>query len=104
MAQLSLKNAKATHQAYKLSPRGNKVTVTAPGHPLRGKRLRVDTDIAARSDGYIMVIIPDGSRALLPLTWTDLSPSERSDEENPRFSLEGLRRLVEAIDELSSRA
>jgi len=72
------------------------------GHPLCGETLQVDLRVAARGDGFIQVVLPDGSRALLPIEWTDAAPGERDvNAGEMRFTRDGLRRLLRVVNALS---
>jgi len=72
------------------------------GHPLCGETLQVDPRVAPRGDGFIQVVLPDGSRALLPIEWTDAAAGERDvNADERRFTREGLRRLLRVVDALS---
>jgi hypothetical protein len=80
------------------------VVVTLRGHPLRGETLQVDARVAARSDGFIQVVLPDGSRAQLPVDWTNAgSGAGGADASELRFTREGLRRLLRVVGALSGR-
>lgn len=75
------------------------------GHPLRGETLQVDLRVAARTDGFIQVVLPDGSHALLPIKWTDAAPGVQDAEVGKlRFTREALRRLLRTIDALTCRS
>jgi len=75
------------------------------GHPLRGETLQVDMRVAGRTDGFIQVVLPDGSHALLPIKWTDAAPGVRNaDVGEVRFTREGLRRLLRTVDVLTCRS
>jgi len=72
------------------------------GHPLCGETLQVDLRVAARGDGFIQVVLPDGSRALLPIEWTDAAPGGRDvSTDELRFTRDGLRRLLRVVTALS---
>jgi hypothetical protein len=77
------------------------VVVTLRGHPLFGETLQVDLRVAARGDGFIQVVLPDGSRALLPVEWTDAAAGEHDvNADELRFTRDGLRRLLRMVDAL----
>lgn len=77
------------------------VLITKKGHPLVGQRLRIDQKIARRRDGFVQLLLPDGSPALVPLAWTDLAgPSESTDLS---FTLSGLRAFAAIVRDLGSR-
>jgi hypothetical protein len=75
-----------------------------PGHPLRGETLQVDLRVAARSDGFIQVILPDGSRTLLPVEKTDITPGKAAASGRLCFTRDGLRALLLVVEDLSSRS
>jgi hypothetical protein len=82
----------------------DEVTVARAGHPLDGRRLRVDPCGGRRRDGRIQVLLPDGSASLFPVAWTDpAAPSTVADHgaAPPRFTADGLRRLVRLVDGLA---
>jgi len=80
------------------------VVITMRGHPLHGETLQVDLRVAARSDDFIQVVLPDGSRTLLPVGWTDMAPSETTCGDAVRFTRDGLRKLVRVVEALSCRS
>lgn len=83
------------------------MTITRAGHPLRGRRLRVDRSGGARrNDGKVIVLLPDGSPALIPTDWTDLhlhthAVSLDNGSKTVLLNLTGLRRLVRLVDAMS---
>ena len=80
------------------------VTVIKSGHPLQGQQLPIDASVARRGDGFIQVILPDGSRTVLPVAWTDRRATESvTHQAGAAFTVEGWRYLVDRIDALLRR-
>ena len=80
------------------------MVVTKAGHPFFGMQLSIDLRVARRRDGYIQVVVPDGSRMLIPKRWTDLvNPVGESQRNVQRFSLAGIRMLLSLVGEISSQ-
>lgn len=48
-------------------------TVTRPRHPLEGQTLRVLGRMRRRGTDEVLLELPDGSKSLLPVAWTDLA-------------------------------
>src|ERR1700730_7646335 len=51
------------------------VRITRPQHPFEGKALAVFGRRRYQSKPHLILILPDGSRALIPTEWTDLDSS-----------------------------
>lgn len=49
----------------------NEVTVTRPRHPLAGRRLQVIGAMRRSGRDELLVVLPDGSKTLIPAVWTD---------------------------------
>lgn len=49
----------------------NEVTVTRPRHPLAGRRLQVIGAMRRLGRDELLVVLPDGSKTLIPAVWTD---------------------------------
>jgi hypothetical protein len=49
----------------------NEVLVTRPRHPLRGWRLPVIGAMRRLGRDELLVVLPDGSKTLMPAAWTD---------------------------------
>jgi YD repeat-containing protein len=77
------------------------VVVTLRGHPLCGETLQVDLRVAARGDGFVQVVLPDGSRTLLRIEWTDAQGERDVNANELRFTRDGLRRLLRVVNALS---
>jgi len=48
-------------------------TVTRPRHPLAGQTLRVLGRMRRRGTDEVLLELPDGSKSLIPVAWTDLA-------------------------------
>ena len=48
-----------------------KVTVTRVRHPFEGKSLAVWQSIRRKGRMYLVLILPDGSKSMIPAEWTD---------------------------------
>jgi hypothetical protein len=51
------------------------VRITRPRHPFEGKALAVFGRRHHQSKPHLILILPDGSRSLIPTEWTDLDSS-----------------------------
>jgi hypothetical protein len=51
------------------------VTVTRVRHPLQGKSLRVLGGMRRHRDLELLLVLPDGSKSLVPAAWTDAEAS-----------------------------
>jgi len=49
----------------------NEVTVTRPRHPLEGRRLQVIGAMRRLGRDELLVVLPEGSKTLMPAGWTD---------------------------------
>lgn len=49
----------------------NGVRVTRPRHPLAGRRLQVIGAMCRLGRDELLVVLPDGSKTLIPAAWTD---------------------------------
>ena len=49
----------------------NGVMVTRPRHPLAGRRLQVVGAMRRLGRDELLVVLPDGSKTLIPAAWTD---------------------------------
>ena len=48
------------------------VTLTRPRHPFEGRSLRVLGSMRRHGVRELLVVLPDGSKRLIPAAWTDL--------------------------------
>jgi hypothetical protein len=60
----------------------NEVTVTRPRHPLAGRRLQVIGAMRKLGRDELLVVLPDGSKTLMPAAWTDrhATPADEGQE------------------------
>ena len=54
------------------------VTITRPHHPFEGKTLPVFGLGRYRGKLHLTLILPNGSRSLIPVEWTDLNAAQQS--------------------------
>ena len=52
------------------------MTITRERHAFEGKNLAVISSIRRRGVLLLLVCLPDGSRSLIPASWTDWSPEQ----------------------------
>ena len=50
----------------------SKVTIVRDHHPLRGQTLELFSWCHRQGNLYLTLVLPDGSRSLIPAAWTDL--------------------------------
>jgi Family of unknown function (DUF5372) len=55
------------------------VVITRPGHPLAGRELRVLGGMRRHGVRELLVMLPDGSKRLIPAAWTDAAPASSQD-------------------------
>ena len=55
------------------------VTVTRPRHPLEGRRLHVIGAMRRLGRDELLVVLPDGSKTLMPVAWTDRDTTTASE-------------------------
>ena len=58
----------------------NGVTVTRPRHPLAGRRLQVIGAMRRLGRDELLVVLPDGSKTLIPAAWTDRDTTANEDQ------------------------
>ena len=81
------------------------MTITRPHHPFNGKTLDVFRHARRQGRLLLVLILPDGSRSLIPADWTDLRSQPGQPSENAPFaSQEDLLRLRALADALLNRA
>ena len=81
--------------------------VTRKGHALEGRTLPVINTITRRGIHYLLAVLPDGSRSLIPSSWTNykLQPVEpgeayeAADDLGRIGDLLRLRKLVDALQQ-----
>jgi hypothetical protein len=87
------------------------VTITRERHAFESQSLAAISSIRRRGILFVLVVLPDGSRSLIPAEWTDWSPeqADRSptddggDGDHDLGSLEDLLHLRKVIDALIGR-
>src|SRR5207245_11628507 len=74
------------------------VTITRSHHAFEGQSLVVDGRVHRQGRAHLLLVLPDGSRSLIPAEWTDLRSSEDTPVANPspRISLAPLSDLLHA--------
>ena len=84
-----------------------RVTVTRVRHPFEGKPLAVWQSIRRKDQMYLVLILPDGSKSMVPAEWTDFAlptQSERTSSAAATIgSLEDLLHARAVVDALLSR-
>ncbi len=79
------------------------VRLTRPRHPFEGQQLPVLGSMRRHAALELLVVLPDGSKRLVPASWTDLEPAAGTDRsEGPQTlgtaaDLLGLSALVSAL-------
>lgn len=59
----------------------NEVTVTRPRHPLVGRRLQVIGAMRRLGRDELLVVLPDGSKTLIPAVWTDRDTTTANEDQ-----------------------
>src|SRR5207245_4621336 len=59
------------------------VTITRSHHAFEGQSLVVDGRVHRQGRAHLLLVLPDGSRSLIPAEWTDLRSSEDTPVANP---------------------
>src|SRR5215467_13889426 len=78
------------------------VTLTRRRHPFEGRSLRVLGSRRRAGAVELLVVLPDGSKTLIPAEWTDLDPA-RAAAEPAVGSLADLLAAVALLSALSAR-
>jgi hypothetical protein len=87
------------------------VTITRKRHAFEGQALTVISAIRRRSIDYLLAVLPDGSRSLIPASWTDWNmesvrrtpPINTDDDAHDLGRLGDLLRLRNLVDALCNR-
>jgi len=87
------------------------VTITRKRHAFEGQALAVISAIKRRGIHYLLAVLPDGSRSLIPASWTDWNmeparqtPPINTDEDAHDLGRIGdLLRLRNLVDALCNR-
>jgi hypothetical protein len=82
------------------------VTLTRRRHPFEGRSLRVLGSMRRHGAAELLVVLPDGSKRLIPAAWTDLEqpPGGGGDAAATLGSVPDLLRLSVLVCDLSARA
>jgi hypothetical protein len=54
------------------------VTIVRRRHPFEGQALEIFACVQRRGLLHLVLVLPDGTRALLPAAWTDLHTSDKT--------------------------
>ena len=83
----------------------NTVTLTRRRHPFEGRSLRVLGSMRRHGAAELLVVLPDGSKRLIPVTWTDLEqPADGGDDGAATLGpVADLLRLSVLVSGLSAR-
>jgi hypothetical protein len=83
-----------------------RVTITRTHHPFEGKTLEVLRHAIRQECLFFVLILPDGSKSLIPADWTDYAPASplRVSDNHLIGSLEDLLQLRFLTDALLQRA
>ncbi len=86
-----------------------RVTIVRARHPFEGKSLAVLRAIHRHGRLYLLLILPDGSKSLIPADWTDIAPTVQplgaiAAKQTATFdSLEALLHASSVVDALLGR-
>src|SRR6185436_8014309 len=102
------------HRAHHLDGFPDQVTIVRPRHPFEGMALDVLGWCHRRGELHLTLVLPDGTRGLIPAAWTDLRALRNSSREGlqdqsatlahrsellqARAVVEALLRRIEASD------
>src|SRR3954447_716866 len=81
-----------------------RVTITRPHHPFHGQSLEVLREAHMPSGLQFVLILPDGSKSLVPAEWTDFNTADSQPPTHLVGSLDDLLRLRGLVDALLHRA
>jgi hypothetical protein len=73
------------------------VTITYQHHPYRGEKLELLQDM----DHCLYVLLPDGTRSLIPKRWTDYS--NPSSEESHLLDIQGLLEITNMVARMKQK-
>ena len=79
------------------------VVVTRPRHPLEGRSLRVLGRMRRHGQLELLLVLPDGSKRLIPQAWTDAREDTVSDVVATLGSLADLLGACALVGELAGR-
>lgn len=69
------------------------VTIVRPAHPFDGQSLALLGHTQRKDRLHLLLILPDGSKSLIPAEWTNLSPA-------PNFAVHNHSATLASLDEL----
>jgi hypothetical protein len=78
----------------------NSATILRERHPLEGHSLQVISSMTRRGIPLLLVVLPNGSRSLIPTAWTDWLESKQSDGSSRVAKPEGDGRCLASIRDL----
>src|SRR3954454_22921921 len=82
-----------------------RVKITRPHHPFQGQSLEVLRQARMPDGLQFVLILPDGSKSLIPANWTDFNCPSSVPESSPLIgSLDDLLRLRDVTDALLRRS
>lgn len=77
------------------------VWITRPRHPLQGRSLRVLGQMRRHGRVELLLVLPDGSKSLIPAAWTD-ADSPAADSEQDAATLGSVADLLHACAVISA--
>ncbi|MBA3915359.1 MAG: hypothetical protein H0X25_16195, partial [Acidobacteriales bacterium] len=83
-----------------------RVTITRSNHPFQGQSLELLRHACMRGSLQFVLILPDGSKSLIPADWTDfagISPTSQTQANHLIGSLKDLLRIRSLTDALLNR-
>jgi hypothetical protein len=87
----------AHHRSHHLDGYPDQVTIIRPRHPLEGSALEVLGWCRRRRELQLMLVLPDGTRSLVPAAWTNLQNAPQPPTLNmPRTFLASRTELLRA--------
>ena len=72
------------HRGHHLDGYPDQVTIVRSHHPFEGSALAVLGWCHRRGELHLTLVLPDGTRALIPATWTDLPIAQHLPRANPQ--------------------
>jgi hypothetical protein len=80
------------------------VVITRPRHPLEGQRLRVAGRMRRHGRLELLLVLPDGSKRLIPQAWTDQFGDGAADGVATLGALADLLAACALVGDLAGRA
>ena len=78
----------------------NSVTILRERHPFEGRSLQVMDTVRRNGIRYLLVVLPNGSRSLIPATWTDWQASGHEDRSLTAADAERRERCLASLNDL----